>query len=105
MSERKLSAVEITPEIIEGWKKQYEKVVRYTTEDGKVAYFKNPDLKTCDAAASIASSNPIKSNVLIAKNCFLGGDEDIVNSEKYIFGLGNHLKNLIVKVEGELSEL
>lgn len=105
MSTKKPSATEVTPDLIEQWKKQFSKVVKYSTEDGKVAYFKNPDLTTIDAAASMVQSNPIKSNILIARNCFLGGDEEIITEEKYIFGLGNHLRELVVKVEGELSEL
>lgn len=104
MEKKYLKPAEITKEVIDGWKNQYEKVVKYATEDGKVAYFRNPDLKTADAAAAIASTSPIKS-MIIAKNCFLGGDEEVITDEKYIFGLGNHLRALIVKVEGELSEL
>lgn len=102
---RKPTAAEVTTEIIAGWKKAHAKIVQYKTEDGKIAFFKNPDLTTVDAASAVAASNPMKSNVILAKACFLGGDEEVVTEDKYIFGLGNHLRQLIVKVEGELSEL
>jgi hypothetical protein len=105
MEKKYSTAAEITDEIISKWKSEHAKVVRYKTEDGKTAYFKNPDLTTVDAASALANSNPMKSNLLLAKACFLGGDQEIITEDKYLFGLGNHLKALIVKVEGELSEL
>ena len=102
---KKPTAAEVTADIISSWKSQYGKVVRYKADDGKTAYFKSPDIATMDAAAALAKTNPVKSNVLVAKACFIGGDEEVVTEDKYIFGLGNHLQALIQRVEGELSEL
>jgi hypothetical protein len=99
------TAEEVTSDVIEGWKREFDKVVKFTTEDGKVGFFRNPDLQAVDASASIAATNPVKSNQLLAKACFLGGDEEITTESKYILGLGRHLQSLVVRVEGELSTL
>lgn len=101
---KKPTAAEVTSETIQQWKNQYGRIVKYTAEE-KVAYFKEPDLTVMDASAAIGATNPIKSNLLIAKACFLGGDEVIITDQKYFLGLSNHLRSLITKVEGELSEL
>ncbi|HYH16112.1 MAG TPA: hypothetical protein VD794_12875 [Flavisolibacter sp.] len=101
----KPKASEVNQSVIEGWKSQYDQVMKYVAGDGKVAYFKNPDMASLDAASAIANTNPIKSNLILAKACFIGGDEEIISQDKYILGLSNHLKSMIVKIEGELSTL
>lgn len=105
MTIKKPTAAEVTAETIKAWKEQYPKVVRYKAEDGKEAYFRSPDLTMMDAAAVLGKTNPFKSNLMIAKACFLGGDEEVINDEKYFFGLNKHIALLVASVEGELSEL
>lgn len=104
MAYKPKSKSEVTPEVIKSWKSEYGKVMKYEAE-GKVAYFREPDIKTLDASAAMATTNPIRSNEIMAKACFLGGDEDIITEQKYFLGFMDHLKKLINKVEGEFSEL
>ncbi len=95
---------EVTPEVIKGWKEKYSGVFIYKAKDGKIAYFRSPERSEIEAANSL-SAKPLQSNAVLAKATFLGGDEDIINIDKYFFGLGNHLAGIIKKVEGELTEL
>lgn len=96
---------EINQDVIDKWKSEHGKIMKWSTEDGKVAYFKSPDIAALDASASLGSTNPIKSNNMLAKACFLGGDEEVVTETKYITGINKHLAQLIEKVEGEFSQL
>jgi hypothetical protein len=105
MSNKTKAITNVTSEVIKNWKEQYDKVLKYETKDGRVAYFKEPDISTLDASAALAQTNPVKSNVVIAKDCFIGGDESVINDKKCLLGLMDKLKSLIVKVEGEFSEL
>lgn len=95
----------VTPEVIKAWKTEHGAIYSFKTTDNKIAYFREPDLVTLDAAGSMAATNPLRSNEVIAKYCFLGGDEEIITEKKYLLGLYDHLKKLINKVEGEFSEL
>ncbi len=102
---KKVLPGEVTPEVIAKWKEEFEAVFCYKTADGKVAYFRSPERKEIEAANSVGSSKPIESNAILAKAVFLGGDEEILTVNKYFFGFSEHLKTVIKKVEGELTEL
>jgi len=102
---KKLLSPEITPEVIAAWKNEFESIFCYKTSDGKKAYFRSPERKEIEAANSVGSNRPIESNAILAKAVFLGGDEDILTVNKYFFGFSEHLKTIIKKVEGELTEL
>lgn len=96
---------DVTPEVIKAWKQEYGTILKYKTVDEKVGYFREPDISTLDASAAMAATNPIRSNEIIAKYCFIGGDESIITEKKYLLGLMDKLKKLINKVEGEFLEL
>lgn len=105
MSEKKPTATEVTQAVIDGWKEKHGKVTRYKAHD-KVAYFRTPTRKEAEAASVLAQDKkPVQSNEMLAKACFLGGDEEIIKEDKYFFGLSTHLQNLIDTVAGELTEL
>lgn len=87
------------------WKDKYGSILKYQSTDGKVAYFREPDISTLDASAAIASTSPVKSNQVILKACFIGGDEAVITERKYLMGLMPHMQRLVSKVEGEFSEL
>jgi len=95
----------ISQEQIDAWKKQYGSVYRFTSEDGKIGYFKKPDRKVMDAVAAKATSNPVLSNEILAKTCFIGGDEELITNDANFFGLSQKLKGLLQVIEGELQEL
>ncbi len=97
---------QVTPEVIEQWKKQHGKVTKYTTSDGKEVYFRTPTRAEISASSAIIKEKDgITSNEVLATNCCLGGDVEIIKEDKYLFGLGKHLEKIIEKVEGELTEL
>jgi hypothetical protein len=101
----KLTKDEVTPEVIEGWKKQFTGVFAFTAKDdsGYKAFFRSPTRKEIEACS--ATKSGVESNTVLAKACFLAGDEQILNEDKYFFGLSEQLKVIIKKVEGELEEL
>lgn len=106
MKKNQVDAAAITAEVIKGWKQAHGSVFMYKAEDGKVAYFRSPSRQEMEAATALATSNKfLQSNAVLAKATFLGGDECIVSEDKYFFGLSAHLKSIIKKVEGELTEL
>ena len=104
-TKKKPTAAEVTPPMIAEWKEKFGSVFLYKSEDGKVAYFKKPDRQIVDASSSLAKDHPVKSNELLAKSCFLGGDEEVISVDEYFFGLNSWLKDLIKTKLGELQEL
>ena len=87
------------------WKKQYSKIFGYASEDGKMCVLHSPDLMTLDACKTIAGNSGIKFDIALTDNCWLAGDEELRNDDKYRIGLFDWLGVIIVKVEGELGEL
>ena len=51
-----------------------------------------------DVVSAIAKSNPVKSNELLATNCILGGDAELVEKDEYFYGLSAKL-NALIKVK------
>lgn len=102
---KKVSKENIDDAQIAKWKQEHSSVFKYISEDGKEAYFRTPERSEIEAANSVAAEKPIQSNAILAKATFLGGDEEVINVDKYFFGLSTHLKKIIKKVEGELTEL
>lgn len=94
-----------TPEQIEAWKREYEFVYKYTSNDGRVAYFRNPTLQILDACKTLAGGSSMKFNELLMNNCWLGGDEELRKHDKYKMGIFEWLPDIIVKVEGQLERL
>ena len=102
---KKISKENIDEAQIAKWKDAFSGVYKYASSDGKVAYFRTPERSEIEAANSVAATKPLESNAILAKATFLGGDEEIITVDKYFFGLSGHLKNIIKRVEGELTEL
>lgn len=106
MTTNKPRKEEVTPELIDQWKKQHGKVTKYTTTDGKEVYFRTPTRAEVSASAALTKDKDgITSNEFLANTCSLGGDVEIIKQDKYLFGLGKHLEKIVEKVEGELTEL
>jgi hypothetical protein len=102
----KLKKEEVTKAIIDGWKEKYEGVFSFTAKDdsGFKAFFCSPDRKQIEAAQAVGNK-PLDSNLILAKACFLAGDEEVYKVQKYFIGLSEQLSKIIVKVEGELEVL
>lgn len=94
---------QVTPEMIEGWKQQYGAVFKYTAEDGKTAYFRQPDRKILGMSTTAPDS--VAGNEIIARNCFLGGDECIINEDTYFYGLSPHLQQYVNATSGKSEKL
>lgn len=106
MSTSKPSAKEVTAEIIAQWKEKYGKVTKYQTTDGKTVFFRSPSRPEIAATqAANQDSDGITSNEVLAKATALGGDLEILTQDKYLMGLGKHLKKIFETVEGEATEL
>ena len=102
---KKIALKEVTPEMIEAWKGTHGFVFKYETEDKKYGgIFRSPTREEMAAAQAIADK-PLKSNELLAKATLLAGDEELITRDEYFYGLGEKLKGIVKKVEGELTEL
>jgi hypothetical protein len=94
---------EVTQEQIDAWKKKFGAVLLYETEDGKQAYFRKPYRRIAGYVATIG--DPVASNEALAKNCFLGGDGEVISDDEYFFGLSRKLPGLMKIKLRELKEL
>lgn len=99
-----ITAAEVNQKMIDGWKEKHSDVFCYKTPDGKVGYLRSPQRSEIEAAQSL-KAKPLQSNAVLAKACWLAGDEEILTVDKYFFGLSNTLEKIIKRVEGELTEL
>ncbi len=102
--EQNIAATKVTPEMIEGWKKQHGAVYKIEVED-KVAYLKRPDRKSLAYASSVVSSNPIKFNEIILNGCWLVGDEEIKTDDTLFLSASSKLTDLIEIKESRLVKL
>lgn len=99
----KPTAAEVTDEMVAAWKEKYGKVFYYEATDGKKAWFRRPDRKI--AGLSSTAPDAVAGNDILARNCFLGGDECIINEDEYFFGLSSHLPKFLSATLGECKEL
>jgi len=103
---KKPTPAEVTETMIQEWKNRYGKLTCYKTNDGKIGYFMSPSRKEAEASSVLAQDKkPVQSNEMLAKVCFLGGDEELISEDRYFYGLSKHLQKLVETVEGELEEL
>ena len=102
---KKIAIKDVTPEMIDGWKATHGFVFKYLSEDGKYAgIFRSPTRDEISAAQAIGDK-PLKSNEMLAKVTLLAGDEELIAKDEYFYGLGEKLRGIVKKVEGELTEL
>jgi hypothetical protein len=103
---KKITATEVTAEVIASWKERHGKITKYTTTDGKVVYFRSPSRAEVAASSTVREEKDgISANEVLAKACALGGDVEILTQTKYLFGLGKHLSSIVEQVQGETEEL
>ncbi len=102
----KLTKGEVTQAVIDEWKQKHEGVFSFTANDDSSfkAFFRSPTRKEIEAATAV-KNNPMESNLVLAKACFLAGDEEVLTINKYFLGLSEKLSVIIKKIEGELEEL
>lgn len=95
--------MEVTEEMIAAWKKKYGEVYIVSSE-GKTAYLRRPDRSIIGAASVLGGLDNIKQKEVMIRNCWLGGDEDILNEDKYFFGLSGQVDAMIEVAEVELKK-
>lgn len=93
-----------TKEQIEAWKKQHKDVFEIVVTDS-VCYLRKPDRATMKAITSITSSDPVRANEVLLKNCWLGGDESIQTDDEKFFSVCPLLSRLMEIKEAELKKL
>lgn len=103
MAKKVLKSDDVTTEDVRKWKAQFGSVFKYETEDGKVAYFRTPDRKILGLSTS--APDTVAGNEMVAKNCFLAGDDAIITEDKYFFGLQKKMAQLVKVASGNLEEL
>lgn len=90
--------------LIEKWKTQHGAVLKYETEDGKVAFFRYPTRKEVAYSTSIITQNDVlKSAEVLLNACYLGGDREILDDDAYFYGLQEWAGMLIKKKQGRLQ--
>lgn len=101
-AEKNLSAT-VTPEQIADWKRKYGEVYVATAE-GRTAYLRRPDRKIISAAAVLGGSDNLKQKEILIRNCWLGGDEEMLAEDKYFLGLSTRIDALIEVAQVELKK-
>lgn len=95
---------EITPEQIESWKEKHGEVFKLTCED-KACIVKLADRKTLSFASAGGTKDPMKFNELILRGCWLGGDKEILENDKYFISVGQKIAELVQFKKATLEKL
>lgn len=98
------AATEATPAMIAGWKNKYGEVYVVSSE-GKTAYLRRPDRKIISAAAVLGGSDNLKQKEVLIRNCWLGGDEALLEEDKYFLGLSTQVDAIIEVAQVELKKV
>lgn len=93
-----------TDKQIQEWKKKHGEIFLVEVEDKK-AYLKAPDRKTLSAASAIGAKDPIKFNETILKNCWIEGDKELLEDDKYFLAVGQQIDKLIEVKEASIKKL
>ena len=96
--------LDLTPEQIDDFKKEYKDVFLIEVDDKK-CYIHKPTRQVLDLASSSSSKRSSMFNETILKNCWLAGDKDIVNNDDYFMGAGSVLDQIIIFKDAELKKL
>jgi hypothetical protein len=94
----------MTKQEISALKEQHSVVYEIEIE-GKKGYFKKPTRKTLMYASSMLNSNPLRFNEILMKECWLGGDECIINDDDYFLAVSGKLGEIIEVKNAELKKI
>jgi len=94
----------ITKQQIEEWKKTHGDIFKLSIEEFE-GFFKRPSRKSVGYASVAGKTNPIKFNEVLAKECWLGGDDVILTRDDLFLSIGAQLAELIGAKEAELVKL
>jgi len=102
--ENKKTKSGITPEQIEAWKKKYGNVF-VVEADGKKGYIRAPKRAEVGMATAYQATSPFKATEFILQNCWLGGDEVLMNEDRYFYGLNAQIAEIIDVAEVQVKKL
>jgi len=94
----------VTQDQIDVWKTQHDGIFKIEV-DGRTAYLRSPDRKTLSYASNIGSSDPMKFNEILLKNCWLAGDEEIQTNDSLFMSVSSKLAEIIEFKEAKLEKL
>lgn len=104
MTQNKITSnVEVTEEMIAAWKKKYGDVYIVSSE-GRTAYLRRPDRKVLGAAGVIGGPDLLKQKEYMMRSCWLGGDETLLEEDKFFFGLSGQVDAMIEVATVELKK-
>jgi hypothetical protein len=92
----------VSADQIAAWKKEHGTLMEFTVGD-KSGVFRTPDLKILSAAQ--AQKDGVNYYKTLAKSCFLGGDEDIIDKDDYFIVLMKKLDDLTSCFNVEVKKL
>lgn len=95
---------DLTPEQIEGFKKEYGDVFAIEIEDKK-CFIHKPTRQILDLAMTSSTKKSSLFNETILKNCWLAGDKDMVLNDDYFMGAGAVLDEVIQFKTAQLKKL
>lgn len=99
---KNIPAAEVTPEMIEQWKKEHGAVYKISVED-KAVYLRSPTRRDLSYASTV--KDPIKYNETILKACWLAGDEEVKKEERLFLGIAGKLDGIMEVAQADLEKL
>jgi hypothetical protein len=89
---------------VEELKKKHGTVYEIKVDD-KIGYLRKPDRNTLRLAFSKATTDPLGMTEVILENCWLQGDEEILNDDSYFLGAVGQIDKIMEARNGELKKL
>jgi len=89
------------------WKEETEvHLVAVKTESGVVnGYFKKPNLQVIGAASKYATTDPVKSGLILFESCWLAGDPEMREVDEIKMSAIGKLGDLFKVYEAEVKKL
>lgn len=94
----------VTQNQIATWKKKHGEVFEIRVK-GKKGYFRTPDRATLSLVLANANKDPLRATEIVAKNSFLGGDEELLSDDSLFFSVSSKLHELMQFKEATLKKL
>lgn len=101
---KNIPAAEVTPEMKEAWSRQFGEGRCAVIRSGdKVCYLKPPSRTDVGAYGVAFRTNGVKANEFLLKQCWLAGDPEFIEEDKYFYSAVEHLPGLIQAKEAEVE--
>jgi hypothetical protein len=103
-------AANVTPAIIEEWKKAFPRGIWemkvFPEDDGepKIGYFRKPTRQELGAASTI-QNDPLAIAEDLLRTSWLGGDEELLEDDDYFQGALEQYQELMKVRKGEIKKL